>query len=89
MVHRELCERDCTAGRETAPLEFLILGALRNLGRGVTFDDLEDGSDISEEVHRVFFHKFIEVGSTKMFDKWVILYLPTLTTCLSVLLRKQ
>jgi hypothetical protein len=47
------------------------------VGRGVTFDDLEDGYDIGEKVHRVFFHKLIKVGETQMFEKWV--RYPTIT----------
>jgi hypothetical protein len=42
---------DCT-GR---PIEILMLGSLRYLGRGWTFDDLEEATDISEESQRVFF----------------------------------
>ena len=41
------------------------------MGRGWTFDDIEEATYISEEVHRVFFHEFINVGSTVMFEKWV------------------
>ena len=48
------------AGKDSSPLELLILGAFRYLGRGFTFDDCEESTGISEEVHRVFFHKFIE-----------------------------
>ena len=59
------------AGRESSPLELLILGALRYLGRGLTFDDLEESTAISEEVHRNFLHKFIEVGSTTLYERWV------------------
>jgi hypothetical protein len=63
--------KDCT-GCESLPLELLILGAFRYLGRGFTFDDIEEATGISEEVHQVFFHKFILVGSTILFDKYVI-----------------
>ncbi len=59
------------AGKPSSPLELLILGAFRYLGRGFTFDDLEECTAISEEVHRVFFHKFIEIGSTILYDKYV------------------
>jgi hypothetical protein len=62
---------DCT-GHGSSPLELLILGAFRYLGRGFTFDDIEEATGISEEVHRVFFHRFIWVGSTILFDKYVI-----------------
>jgi hypothetical protein len=59
------------AGKLGAPLELLILGALRYLGRGWTFDDLQEATLISQERYRKFFHDFILVGSTVMFNKWV------------------
>jgi hypothetical protein len=62
--------KDAT-GKNASPLELLILGAFRYLGRGFTFDDLEEVTAISEEVHRQFFHKFIEVGSTTLYEKYV------------------
>ena len=42
---------DC-AGRPAAPMELLVLGVFRMLGRACTFDDLEELSDISAETHR-------------------------------------
>jgi hypothetical protein len=42
-------------GRECSPMELLVLGALRYLGRGWCFDDLEEATSISEEIHRIFF----------------------------------
>ena len=54
-----------------SPLELLILGVLRYLGRGFTSNDCEEGTAISQEVHRVFFHKFVEVRSTVLYDKCV------------------
>jgi hypothetical protein len=48
-----------------------LLGAFRYLGRGWTFDDLQEATLISQERHRKFFHDFILVGSTVMFKKWV------------------
>ena len=50
----------------------MILGAFRYLGRGFTFDDLEEVTAISEEIHRCFFHQFIEVGSTALHKKYVM-----------------
>jgi hypothetical protein len=58
-------------GNKTSPIELLVLGALRYLGRGLTFDDLEEYTAISEETHRQFFHKFIEFGSTILYDEFV------------------
>lgn len=65
-------KKDAT-GRAGAPLELLLLGALRYIGRGWTFDDLEEATGISEERHRRFLHDFIKVGSTTMYDRWVIM----------------
>jgi hypothetical protein len=46
-------------GSRASPIELLLLGTLRYLGRGLTFDDIEEGTQVSEECHRQFFHKFI------------------------------
>jgi hypothetical protein len=59
-------------GRECSPLELLLLGALRYLGRGWTFDDLEEATSISEEIHRVFFHIFIQWGRNFLYDKYIV-----------------
>ena len=40
------------------PLELLLLGVLRILGRGLTFDDVAECNGISASANRVFFHKF-------------------------------
>ena len=45
------------AGMAASPLLLPLLGSLRYLGRGWTFDDIEENTAISEEVHRVFFHE--------------------------------
>ena len=58
-------------GRLASPIELLLLGVLRYLGRRYTFDDLEESTSISEEVHRVFFHKFIYWGSTFLYSEFV------------------
>lgn len=63
--------KDAT-GKDSSPLELMMLGALRCLGRGWTFDDLEEATAIAEDVHRCFFHSFIHIGSTVLFDKHVI-----------------
>jgi Plant transposon protein len=67
----EGAEKPNALGQEGAPLEFLVLGALRYLGRGWTFDDLEDATGISEETHRRFFHKFIKACRLHLFPKFV------------------
>ncbi len=64
-------ERRNAAGVRGVPLELLILGALRYLGRGWTFDDLAEATNISESTHREFFHYFIRVGGKQMFEMWV------------------
>lgn len=58
-------------GKPGAPLELLVLGALRFIGRGWTFDDLEEATAISEERHRRFLHEFLKAGATHMYDRWV------------------
>ena len=59
-------------GKSSSPIELLILGSLRYLGRGWTFDDLEEATAISREVHRCFFHQFVEFGSTVLYDRYVV-----------------
>jgi hypothetical protein len=59
-------------GNPATPIKLLVLTALRYLGRGWTFDDLSESTAISEDVIRVFFHKFIEFGSTTLFNKFVM-----------------
>jgi hypothetical protein len=54
-----------------SPLQLLMMGSLRYLGRGLTFDDLEEYTFISRDVHRVFFHAFIKYGATKLYQKYV------------------
>ena len=52
----------------------MLLGTLRYLGRGLTFDDIEEGTFVGQETHRQFFHTFVEYGSTKLYKKYVIDY---------------
>lgn len=58
-------------GRYSSPLELLSLGGLRYLGRNCTFDDLEEHTFISLSTHYRFFEKFIEYGSTTLYEKYV------------------
>lgn len=60
-------------GKVGVPLELLILGALRYLGRGWTFDDLEESTAISAERHRTFLHEFVKIGATVLFEKYVVM----------------
>lgn len=71
MSHEEFNKTSAdVCGRPSAPLELLILGALRILGRGITFDGLTEGTNISQETHRLFFHKFCKFMSEKQFDRF-------------------
>eukprot|EP00797_Seminavis_robusta_P020115 Sro3065_g343090.1 Plant transposon protein (509) ;mRNA; r:3511-5037 len=54
-------------GLQSSPLELMILGALRYLGRGLTFDDLEEYTAINEETHRQFLHAFIDFGAKVLY----------------------
>jgi hypothetical protein len=58
-------------GNPLSPLSVLMLCALWYLEQWWTFDDLEEEAAISDEVICVFFHKFIEWGSTDLFDKYI------------------
>mmetsp|Transcript_32764 Transcript_32764/g.59344 ORF Transcript_32764/g.59344 Transcript_32764/m.59344 type:complete len:265 (+) Transcript_32764:205-999(+) len=59
-------------GRPSSPLALMLLGALRYLRRGWTFDDVEEATLIDEETHRQFFHCFIDYCSTTMYKQFVI-----------------
>jgi hypothetical protein len=59
-------------GKKSSSVQLLLLGTLRYLGRGWTFDDIEEQTAISFSVHRKFFHKFIEFGSTTLYSMHVI-----------------
>ncbi len=54
-----------------SPIELLVLGALRYLGRGFTFDDIEECTAILRDVHRVFFHRFVDFGRQVLYPKYV------------------
>ncbi len=45
-------------GRPVVPLSLKVLGTLRVLGRATCFDGISELSNVSEETHRIFFHKF-------------------------------
>ena len=48
-------------------MALLALGALRFLGHGWCFDDLEECTYVIAETHRRFLLAFIEVGSTSWY----------------------
>ena len=58
-------------GQQGICLDILILGALRYLGRGRTFDDISEATNISEEVHRRFFQDFTLACREHLYPKWV------------------
>jgi hypothetical protein len=64
-------------GDPPSPIELLLLGTLRYLGRGWTLDDLEEQTNIAEETHRRFLHTYITWGATELFERYVTL--PTKT----------
>ena len=41
------------------------------MGKGWCFDDLEEATGISEEVHRVFSHQFILFGDLFLYSRFV------------------
>jgi hypothetical protein len=53
------------------PLELVLLGAHQYLGRGFTFNNLEEATFISKSSHHNFFHELIEIGSTVLIDEWI------------------
>ena len=59
-------------GQKATPIELLVLGSLRYLGCGWTFDDVEECTAVSQEVHRVFFGQFIEFAGTVLYNKYVV-----------------
>ena len=57
--------------RKISPMELLLLGSLRYLGRGWTFDDLAESTFVSRDVHRCFFHKFCAWGAKALYPMYV------------------
>ena len=60
-----------SAGRAAAPLELLVLGVLRVLGRHFTFDDIAEATRLSESTCRVFFHEFCRHWSEEKYPELV------------------
>ena len=58
-------------GVEASPLSLFLLGALRYLGRGWTFDDIEEATAMNAETIGQFFHKSVKYGSTAFYQKHV------------------
>jgi Plant transposon protein len=62
----------CNAlGQKGVPLEIFVLGSLRYLGRGWTFDDISESTGVSEEAHRLFFNFFVKACRANLYPKWV------------------
>ena len=53
------------SGTPSSPVELLLLGTLKMLGRACTFDDLEELSAISAEQHRQFFLKYTQEAANE------------------------
>ena len=53
-------------------LGLLLLSVLRYLGRGWTYDDLQEATAISLHVHRDFIHTFILFGREVLYPKFVV-----------------
>lgn len=54
-------------GKSPGPIELKVLGVLRVLGRGVCFDDCQEGTNIDKETHRIFFHAFCKKFARKYY----------------------
>ena len=52
-------EKETCLGKPGISLDLLMLGSLRYLGRGWTFDDIQESTGVSADVHRLFFHEFV------------------------------
>lgn len=66
-LFKQWTRSDCT-GDPCSPLELLLLGALRVLGRDDPNDSLSELTNVSRETHRSFFRKFVYYGSTTMYE---------------------
>ena len=53
-------------------MKLLLLGSLWYLGRSWTFNDIEECTAVSRDVQGCFLHKFIEFGSTVLYEQFVI-----------------
>lgn len=59
-------------GIRGASIQVKHLSVLRVLGRGVCFDELYDGSGLSESVLSRFFHRFNSIFTSRLFHKVVV-----------------
>lgn len=66
-----IVERKDFTGKIGHLLETKIFGIIKLFRyRGFTFDDLEEATFVSDTSHWFFFHEFIYIGSTILFDLW-------------------
>jgi len=49
-----------SVGSPSSPIGLLLLGSLRCIGCGLTFDAFEECAAMNEETHHQFFHVFVE-----------------------------
>ena len=57
-VHKLLEHRYDAKGEESIRISLLVLGSLRCIASGCTFDAIEELTCVSQDTHRVFFHKY-------------------------------
>ena len=63
--------KDCV-GKPPSDICLLVLDVLRYLGRALTFDDLEELTYTSAEVHRQFCIAFLKCGNTISYNRHVV-----------------
>jgi hypothetical protein len=62
--------------KKVSPIELLLLGTLRYLGRGWTFDDIKEATKVSRDVHRCFFHAFTTFGAKFLYTRYAVAGFP-------------
>lgn len=74
-AHWRLTKENESGKKKTKVLliELLLLGSLRYLGRGWTFDNIQESTYINRDVHRNFFHNFTEFGATRLYPKYAMI----------------
>jgi hypothetical protein len=70
LLFRRWMSKDAT-GLPSSPIELMVMGSLRYLGRGWTFDDIAEATCVSEETHRQFFTIFIDFGRQVLYPRFV------------------
>jgi hypothetical protein len=57
-VHNLSEHRYDAKGEESVKIALLVLGSLRCIASGCTFDAIEELTCVSQDTHRIFFHKY-------------------------------